>query len=177
MMSIVSDAQNRKSSPETTNIQLSTDKYQELWNFKIEVKNIFMTNSYNTQDNERTHLYSTGFAEAITHKTMKEPIYTQLALQRGSTICSNIEWEEQEECKTSKGLFEVLRENIKPHYSKTKLSLQYYKLIREQSENAERGQTTSELRQINVNIKKKIEHSKNNLLMAYMMWWQKLYES
>ena len=29
------------------------DKYQQLYNFKIDVKNTFMTNSYNTQEDKR----------------------------------------------------------------------------------------------------------------------------
>ena len=35
------------------------------------------------------------------------------------------------------GVFEVLSENFKPQQNKTILSLQYYKLIRQQSENVE----------------------------------------
>ena len=34
----------------------AADKYQELWNFKREVKNIFMTNNMYTQDNKKIQI-------------------------------------------------------------------------------------------------------------------------
>ena len=45
--------------------------------------------------------------------------------------------EEQEKCKTSIALFAVLSENFKLQHNETILSVQYCKLIRQQSENAQ----------------------------------------
>ena len=52
------------------------------------------------------------------------------------------------------GLFEVLSEDFRPQHNEALLFFQYCKLIREQSEMLNNGWATSELRQMNVNIKK-----------------------
>ena len=44
---------------------------------------------------------------------------------------------EQEKCRTSTGLLEVLSDKFKPQNNETVLSLQYWKLACEQSENAQ----------------------------------------
>ena len=44
--------------------------------------------------------------------------------------------EEQEKCRTSTGLFEVLNEKFKPQYNETIVPLQYCTLIRDQNKNA-----------------------------------------
>ena len=41
----------------------AVDKNQELYNFEMEVKNIFITNSYNIQDNKRSQSSSKGLVE------------------------------------------------------------------------------------------------------------------
>ena len=50
---------------------------------------------------------------------------------------STLNDEIKEKCNTSLGLFEVFSEQFKSKLSETILSLQYCKLIRQQSENAE----------------------------------------
>ena len=45
-----------------------------------------------------------------------------------------LNYQEQEKYKTSVGLFKVLSQKFKPQHNKIILSLQYCKLIREQSE-------------------------------------------
>ena len=69
----------------------SMDKYQELGNFEIEVKNI-MINSCNTQDNEKFPIIQTGLAEKdyTSYKQLKD--------------------DKQEKGKTRSIIFEVLRE-------------------------------------------------------------------
>ena len=44
---------------------------------------------------------------------------------------------EKEKCKTSSGLFYILSEKFKPQHNEIMLSLQYFKLAREQNENVE----------------------------------------
>ena len=46
--------------------------------------------------------------------------------------------EEQERCKTIMGLFGVLSEKFNPQHNEAILFLKYCKIIREQSENAEK---------------------------------------
>ena len=41
----------------------AADRSQELWNFQIDIKNTFMTDSYNTQDNKKVSIDSTGLTE------------------------------------------------------------------------------------------------------------------
>ena len=65
------------------------DKYQGLWIFEIEINNIFMTISCNIQFNEKT------------------PIILKCLGTNGSQFVETLNGEEQEQCKTNVGIFEV----------------------------------------------------------------------
>ena len=60
-------------------------------------------------------------------------------------------------------------------HSSVRLSLQFYKLLRQQSENVEDWMGHLELRQMNMNIRKKIEDKRT--IYYWHKWWQKLYQS
>ena len=90
-------------------------KYQELWNFGIEGKGTF------------------SWLIAITCKIIeKVPIKLNCLGREGLKFMQTLNDEEQGKFKTSMGLFEVLSENFKLQHNETILSLQYFKLIREQ---------------------------------------------
>ena len=65
------------------------NKYQELFNFKIEVNNIFMMNNCSTQEIERV------------------PIILNWLGWEGLRFVQTLNDEEQEKCRTSTGLFKV----------------------------------------------------------------------
>ena len=77
------------------------DKYQELCNFKIEVKNIFMTKSYNIKESE-----------------MNLIILNCLGWE-GLRLVQTLNKEELEGCLASIRLFEVLNEKFKPQHNET----------------------------------------------------------
>ena len=54
---------------------------------------------------------------------------------RGLRLIEMLNDKEQEKCRTSTGLSEVLSDKFKPQYNEI-LSLQYWKLVREQKENS-----------------------------------------
>ena len=89
-------------------------KYHELHNFQIEVRNIFLTNSYK-----------------------KMPININLLGHEGFRLIQTLNDNEKVKCKTSTGLFEVITQNFKLQHNDTILLLQYCKLIREEKENTE----------------------------------------
>ena len=95
------------------------DEYQELCNFEIEVKNIFMTNSSHTQESERVLI-----------------ILNWLGWE-GLGFVQTLKKEKQDKYRTNTGLFEVLGEKFKLQDNKTVLSLQYCKVIGEQNEKSE----------------------------------------
>ena len=97
----------------------TTDKYQDLCSVKTEVKNIFLSNICNIQVSKR--------APIILHWLGQEEI----------RFVQNLNDQEQEKCKTSKGLFKVTRSRVKPQHTEMILSLQHYKLIGRQNENDE----------------------------------------
>ena len=91
-------------------------------NFEIEVKNMFMTNSYNMQENKKIWI-----------------TLNWLGIE-GVQVIQTLTEAEHEKCMTSARLLNMLSEKwkkFKPKYNETMLSFQYCKLIREQSENAE----------------------------------------
>ena len=79
----------------------------------------FLINSYIAQENEKVPII-------IKWLGCEEAMFVQ-------TFNNN----EQEKCKTSSGLFEVLSEKLKPQHNETVSSLRYSKQIREEKENAE----------------------------------------
>ena len=84
----------------TTNVWLKTlDKYQELYNFEIEVKNIAITSNYNTQ-------------ESII------PIILNWLRAVRTHIYTDTKWWGAGKCRTSMGLFEVLSGKFKSHHNK-----------------------------------------------------------
>ena len=94
------------------------DKYRELCNFEIEVKNIFIINNYKT------------------HESKSVPIILNWIGQEGVRFMQTLNDKEQGNCRTSAGLFELLSDKFKSKYNETILSLQYCKLLREQNEDA-----------------------------------------
>ena len=83
----------------------ASNKYKELQNFKIDVNMIFMTNTYNAQEND------------------KVPSILKWLGREGLQFVQTLNDVEQEKCKTSKGLCKMLHENFKPQHNKTVLSL------------------------------------------------------
>ena len=81
------------------------DKYQELYNFEIEVKKIFMTNGHNTQESEKVPKILNGlhWEELWFLQTLNDV--------------------EKEKCHTSMGLAEVLHERFKLYHNETVLSV------------------------------------------------------
>ena len=89
-------------------------KYNEFIYFEMDVRNIFMMNSYNIGEDE------------------KVPIIMNWLGCKGLNFVQPIADSEKEMCKISKGLFTVLSEKCKPHLNEMILSLQYCKLIRKE---------------------------------------------
>ena len=98
-----------------------------------------MTNSCNTQDNDKVKI--------ILHLIGKDRLQFMQAL--------NVK--EARKVQTSMGLFEVLSEKCRGQHNETVLSLQYCKIITEQRKNAEEWMGCLRIRKMNVNIKKQIE--------------------
>ena len=71
------------------------DKYHQLNNFEIEVRNIFLLNHYHIQENE------------------KVPIIMNWIGCKGFIFIQTFNDREQEKCKTSSRLFEMLSEKFK----------------------------------------------------------------
>ena len=76
--------------------QKVANKFQEPCNFEIEVKNIFMTNNYNIQENNRV------------------PIILNWLGWEGLRFMQTLDEEEQEKCRTIMGLFKVLCTSSSP---------------------------------------------------------------
>ena len=77
-----------------------------------------MTNSYNT------------------HKRKRVPVIVNWLGREGLSFLQ-LNDEKQQKCRTHLELFEEMSANIKPQHNETVGSLQYCKLLREQSDNAE----------------------------------------
>ena len=75
------------------------DKYNELNNFKINVRNIFMINSYNIVESKRVQI-----------------VMNWLDCERFGLV-QTLPDKEWGKCQTSKGLFELLSEISKAQYS------------------------------------------------------------
>ena len=124
--------------------------YYELNNFTIIVRNIFLMISYNIQENEEVTM-----------------IMKWLGLE-GLRFVQTLNDREQEKCKTSSGLFEVLSEKLRLQHNETILTLQYCNLVRRRKRKCF-GMDGLPKNQMNMNIKKEIESLKNNSLMELMM--------
>ena len=72
------------------------DKYNELNNFKTEVRNIFLMNNHNIEESE------------------KVPIIMNWLGCAGLRVVHALTDSEQEKCKTSSGLFVILIDVFKP---------------------------------------------------------------
>ena len=96
----------------------AADIYQEPWSFELNVKNIFMTNSYKIQYNKKV--------QVILNWLSKEELQFMKTLS-----------EEEKKSKTSMWLFKVLSENFKTRQDETILPLQYCQLIIKQREKTE----------------------------------------
>ena len=65
-------------------------------NFEIDIRNIFLTNDYNIQDSD------------------KVPIIMIWLGHKGLRLLQTLNGGEQQKCKTSSGLSEILNEKFKP---------------------------------------------------------------
>ena len=81
------------------------DKYQELHSVEIQLRNIFMTNNYNTQDSKSV------------------PIILNWLDQERLTFVQRLNDGEQERCQAKIGLFELLSDKFKPQCNETMLPL------------------------------------------------------
>ena len=72
------------------------DKYYELHNFEIEMKKTFLTNNYNIQESKIALIIMNWLGH------------------EGLRFLQTLKPEEKEKCKTSSGLFKVLRDKFKP---------------------------------------------------------------
>ena len=97
----------------------ATKKYNELYNFKIEVINILTINSYNICNSQ------------------KEPNNNELARPEGFRLIQTSNNNEKEKYKTSTELSQVLSKKYKPEHYETILSLQYCILIMKEKETSE----------------------------------------
>ena len=121
-----------------------TNKYQVLCN--IEIKNIFLTINYNTQESERV------------------PIIMKWLGQEGFRFMQILSDKEKEKCRTCTGLFKVLTGKLNPQCNETILSLQYCKLTRKQNKNVTESVGYLRIKaKMNISIRKKTEGYMNNL--------------
>ena len=85
-------------------------KYVELFNFEMEMKNIFLTKNYDLADKEKVPILINCFGREGLH-------FIKMLLD-----------EEQVLCKCSDHILEILNEKVKPQHNITTFSLQYLKI-------------------------------------------------